>query len=70
MQRKLQDDASNNKQEASKNRPGAGFKTCGLHLMQGLTGMGARPAVRLTSDGHYPCERDSELNCDPSERGP
>ncbi len=40
MQRKRQDDASNNAQKLSVNGPGAGFKTCGLHLMQGLTGKG------------------------------
>ena len=60
MQRKRQDDASDKCTEASNNRPGAGFKTCGLHLVQGLTGKGAGPAVRLTSDGHYP--RKQELN--------
>jgi hypothetical protein len=30
----------------------------GLHLMQGLTGMGAGPAVRLVTDGHFPREQD------------
>ena len=29
----------------------------GLHLMQGLTGMGAGPAVRLARDGHFPREQ-------------
>ena len=28
----------------------------GLHLVQGLTVKGARPAVRLTLDGHFPRE--------------
>ncbi len=30
----------------------------GLHLMQGLTGKGAGPADRLTTDGHFPREQD------------
>jgi len=30
----------------------------GLHLMQGLTGKGAGPAVRLATDGHFPREQD------------
>jgi hypothetical protein len=29
---------------------------CALHLLQGLTGKGARPAVRLAPDGHFPRE--------------
>jgi hypothetical protein len=29
----------------------------GLHLLQGLTGKGARPAVRLAPDGHFPREQ-------------
>ena len=41
-------------------------KTGGLHLMQGLTGKGAGPAVRLTSDGHFP--REQEMDRDESER--
>ncbi len=28
-----------------------------LHLMQGLTGKGARPAARLAPDGHFPREQ-------------
>jgi hypothetical protein len=55
------------------NRPGAGVKTCGLHLAQGLTGKGAGPAVRLTSDGHYPREQEltrSAITSSPALRVP
>jgi hypothetical protein len=36
--------------------------------MQGLTGKGARPAVRLAQDGHFP--REQEIDRDLIEHEP